>query len=366
MASRLIERLDAQIIQAEDLVERECLKAERAGALARHGLLSDARFALAGVRTQSLRLRAPVLAAWVSLVDGQIDHFDSMAPQAQTKFERAHALARDAGDVDMQALAAAWMAICSFNASNLDAMVAQVREVLALAADDHHSVWVRIGLVLADAFRHAGDDEQSQRWYVKSRQHASAEGDTSMMSALLHNIAAMRAGRIGLDDAFGVAHQADAAQALLEIESTANYDWGSGAAALTAMVPVVRAQLLVVLGRYDEAAALLDAYLVRARQEGMAHREARLLADRAWCHAAQGHQMDALRDARQAQRALAAQYDADDLAAAHARLARVFAAFGRSVDAATHQELADVALAEHRASQKELLVALQAAVSGAP
>ena len=40
-----------------------------------------------------------------------------------------------------------------------------------------------------------------------------------------------------------------ARKALLEAESTANYDWGMGVASLSAMVPVIRAQLLVVLGR---------------------------------------------------------------------------------------------------------------------
>ena len=41
MASRLIERRDAAIVSADDPVQRECLKAERAGALARHGLIME-------------------------------------------------------------------------------------------------------------------------------------------------------------------------------------------------------------------------------------------------------------------------------------------------------------------------------------
>jgi tetratricopeptide (TPR) repeat protein len=362
MASRLIEQLDAAIRQADDLVQRECLKAERAGALARHGLLSDARFALTGVRSQCQRHRSARLNAWVSLVDGQIDHFESVAPTAAAKFQRAHELARDAGLADMQALCAAWLAMCSFNASQLDAMVAQIREVLALAQPEQHSVWVRIGLVLADAFRFAGDDEQSHFWYWKARDHASAEGDTSMISALLYNISAMRSARIGLDDAFGRADAAEAAKALLEAESTANYDWGSGAAALAAMVPLVRAQLLVVLGRHGEAVALFNQHLPRARQEGMAHREARFLADRAWSHLALGQKTDALRDVRQADRLLPTQVDADDMAATHARLSAVLSGCARDADAATHLHRAQSALASHQAEQQTLLTALRQAV----
>jgi hypothetical protein len=91
VSSRLIERLDGAITTAAEPLQREYLKAERAGALARLGLLADARFALSGLRTQNQRHRDTLLAAWIQLVDGQIDHFDSIAPHAAGKFQRAHA-----------------------------------------------------------------------------------------------------------------------------------------------------------------------------------------------------------------------------------------------------------------------------------
>ncbi|MFZ2987309.1 hypothetical protein [Ideonella sp.] len=360
MASRLIERLDQAIAKAEDPVQRECLKAERAGALARHGLLAEARFALTGVRTQSQRHRSALLGAWVSLIDGQIDHFEAVAPKALAKFERAHELADAAADNSMKALASAWMANACFNASNVPAMLGHLRQTLELAPAELHSARARVGLVLADAYRFAGDDERSQAWYLKAREHASAEGDTSMISALLHNISAMRSARISLDDAFGQADRDMAAKALLEAESTANYDWGAGAAALAAMVPVIRAQLLAVLGRHEEAVALFDAYLARARSEGMGHREARFLADRAWCHRNNQRSTEALRDARLAERCLAAQFDADDLAATHARLAQVYAACDRAEEAAAHRARAEQSLAAHRLAQMEMRNALNA------
>ncbi len=52
MSSRLIERLDLAIARADQPVQRECLKAERGGVLARHGMLAEARFVLSGVRAQ--------------------------------------------------------------------------------------------------------------------------------------------------------------------------------------------------------------------------------------------------------------------------------------------------------------------------
>lgn len=365
MASRLVERLDAAIAAAEDPLLRECLKAERAGALARHGMLDDARFALAGLRSQAQRRRNPRLAAWVSLVDGQIDHFVSITPKAMDKFRQAHDLACEAGDGDLQALALAWMATLNFNASRLPAMAAQLREALQLATQQNHAAKARLGLVLADAHRFAGDDSRSQLWYQFAREHAIAEGDTSMMSALLHNISAMRAGRIGLDDCFDRGDMEAAHRALLEAESTANYDWGAGASALKTMVPLqARAQLLVVLGRWDEAVALFDSHLGRAKTEGLAHREARFVAERAWCHLRRDRPREALKDAKQAAKCIDAQFDPDDCAATHARLARVWRELSREDEALQHQALADQALAAYRAEQQRWRDALAQALEG--
>jgi hypothetical protein len=130
------------------------------------------------------------------------------------------------------------------------------------------------------------------------------------------------------------------------------------------MVPVLRAQLLVVLGRYREATELFDVHLARARSEGMAHREARLLADRAWCHVNERRIADALRDARLAELALPKQPDPDDLAAAHGRLASVYARCERALEAEIHAAQAQDALLAHQASQAQMLAALDRALDG--
>ena len=358
VSSRLIERLDGAITAATEPLQREYLKAERAGALARLGLLADARFALSGLRTQNQRHKDTLLAAWIQLVDGQVDHFDTIAPHAATKFQRAFELAESIGHAPMQALASAWLANCAFNASDLPALTRHIANALSLAEPDHHAARARVGLVLADAYRCAGDDANSQTWYLRARAHASADGDSSMISVMLHNISAMRSGQISLADAFGRGDPEQARKALLEAESTANYDWGTGVASLSAMVPLTRAQLLVALGRFDEAARLFDDHLDRARQEGMAQREPRLLADRAWCHVRLGRVSQALADSRAAEAGAAGQPDADDRAAAFARLARIHRHGGREGVADALQAQADQALAEYEAEQARICEAL--------
>ncbi len=348
---RLIERLDSAIGAAADPLQREYLKAERAGAIARLGLLSDARFTLTGLRTQNLRHKDTLLSAWISLVEGQVEHFDAVAPKAVDKFRSALELAETAGNAPMQALVSAWLANCAFNAADVPAMTRHVAAALKLAGPHEHAARARVGLVLADTYRCGGDDAKAQTWYLRARAHASADGDSSMISVMLHNISAMRASQIALADAFGRPNPDLARKALLEAESTANYDWGTGVASLSAMVPVIRAQLLVTLSRFEEAACLFDEHMDRAHQEGMARREARLLADRAWCHVRLGRVAQALADARAAEAGVKGQRDADDRAAAYARLARIHRHDGRDKAAEALQAKADKALAEHEAEQ---------------
>ncbi|MEP6506248.1 MAG: hypothetical protein ABJD97_23125 [Betaproteobacteria bacterium] len=358
--SRLIDRLDAQIAQAEGVFERECLKSRRASALARHGQFSEARFALAGLRSQSQRLRNPVLSAWVALVDGLIDHCESLAPTARDKFRRAYELASTAGDAELHSLTAAWLAMSDFNASDVEATVAHAAEAIRIAPADSHAARARAALVVASAWRVAGDDARAIPWYKVARQHAAAEGDVSLVSVLLHNMAAFQAGRISLDGAFGRADLADAQRVLLEAESTGNYDAGVGNAQLVAEVPLLRAQLMTVLGQYDAAIALFDAQLPRARAEGQVHREARFLADAVFAEVKLGRLDEANKRLRAIQAVLPLMTEHDDIAATQARLAAAARALGRDEQADAHQALAEAALLRHQAEQRRWAQALAA------
>jgi tetratricopeptide (TPR) repeat protein len=359
--SRLLETLDAQIAQAEGVFERECLKSRRAAVLARHGQFSEARFALAGLRSQSQRLRSPVLSAWVAFVDGLIDHSESLAPTARDKFRRAHELASASGDAALQAECAAWLSNSDLNANDVDATVTHAAEAMRLAPEGSHAARARASLVIAGAWRIAGEDDRAQPWYQRARQSAASEGDVSLVSILLHNMAAFQAGRISLDDAFGRADLVDAQRVLLEAESTGNYDAGVGNEQLLAEVPLLRAQLMLVLGRHAAALELFDGQLSRALTQGHVHREARFLADAAFAEVKLGRLDEATRRLRAIQAATPSMTEPDDIAATHARLADVNRALGRTEAAQAHRREADAALARHEAEQKRWSAALRAA-----
>ena len=358
--SRLLERLDAQIAQAEEVFERECLKSRRAAVLARHGQFAEARFALAGLRSQSQRLRHPVLLAWVAFVDGLIEHCESLSPTARAKFKRAYDLASEAGDAELHSLCAAWLSITDLNANDVDATVAHAQEALRVAPADSHAARARAALVVASAWRVAGDDERATPWYKVARQHAATEGDVSLVSVLLHNMAAFQVGRISLEAAFGRADLADAQRVLMEAESTGNYDTGIGNDQLMAEVPLLRAQLMTVLGQYDTAIALFDAQLPRARAQGQVHREARFLADALFAEVQLGRMDEAVKRLRAVNAVLALMTEPDDVAATHARLAASTRAMGKTDQADAHAAQAAAAFEKHRAEQQRWADALAA------
>jgi hypothetical protein len=359
--SRLLERLDAAIARSEDILERECLKSRRAAALARHGHLPQARFALAGLRSQGQRLREPVLAGWIALVEGLIEHCETLAPAARARFRLAREIAHGAGDPGLLAECAAWLANADLNASDADATATHAAEALRVAPADGHAARARAALVAGNAWRFAGDDACAQAWYQRARQHAAAEGDLSLVSIMLHNLTAFQVARIGLHDAFGRADPADAQRALLEADSTGHYDAGVGALNLEEEMPLMRAQLWIVLGRYEPAIALIDDQLPRARRQGDGCREARLQADALFGEARLGRLEEARKRWRLLPPLLPLLADADDLAATHARLAAAAELLDRPDAAAEHRAQAHEALARHEAEQARWAAALEGA-----
>jgi len=359
--SHLIDRLDAQIAQAEGVVERELLKSRRAAVLARYGHMQEARFALAGMRTQSQRLRNPVLAGWVAFVDGLIDHCEALSAGARDKFRRAHELASGAGDALLQAESAGWLAMTELNANDVDSAARHVAEALDVVPADAHAAHARAAMVAGNAWYCAGEESFALPWYKRARQHATEEGDVSLVSMLLYDMAVFRAHAISLEAAFGRPDVTEAQRSLLEAESTGNYDANIGNAQLAAQVPLLRAQLLVVIGRHEEAVAVIDATLASVRDDSLARREAWFHADAAFAEVQLGRLDEAAKRLRLLAAALPRTSDDDDLAAAHARAACVMRALGRQGQAEAHAREAEVALARFRAEQQRWAHALRAA-----
>lgn len=369
MASRLLARLDVAIAKTRDPVANACLRAERAGFLARQGRLDEARRTIDDLHARfSLRPHAAV-SAWLALAEGLRDHFGALAPSARDRLQRAHALSAAAQLAPLHALAAAWLAHMDFVQHEMTQMAGHLAEALRTAAPDHHSARSRACLVAAYAYHFAGRLDRAKPWYDRARQHALADGDDAALSALMYNRATMQGNNARLAAAFGRDDRMDhadlAREALMGADCSASFEAGIGGESLAYLNPTLQAQVLASNGQAAQALALYERWFDAATRDGLRRLRPCFLADMAWCKLQLGRDDDARADLAAALDDLkAVTCETDDRVVANARLAQVLDALGDGAQAAALRERAQRDLAMHRAEQARLAALLDDALAG--
>jgi tetratricopeptide (TPR) repeat protein len=366
MPSRLLTQLAARIAATADPVEAACLRAQRSIYLARQGKRDEAEAIVRAIRDEFGRAPSAVVTAWISLAEALNHFYSNPGPQAMDRLKRADALSRAMNHPVLVPLCAAWLAHMEFNANHMEAMLQHAGEALRLAQPVHHAALARVSLVIADAFHFAGRFDLAKEWYAAVRDHALAEGDDAMISAMLHNIATFRANNVRLSDAFGAKDTGLAARAMLEAESTKNFDIGIGTTSLSLFVPLLRAQLLTIEGRYADALELFEGNLGDAETQGMARLLTSFHADCAWCNVNLGKAEESRRNIEKAVALAGNRCDPDDLATSYARIAMVLQALGQAKEATEYELLSFQYLGLHTTSQVTLLGLLLESLPNTP
>lgn len=351
MKSRLLNNLDTAIAAATQPVQADCLRAERAGLLARQGQMAEARTVLSSLQAQYTRQPNLSVSAWLSLAEGFVSYFSDLNRGARDKISRAYALGTAARDTRLRALSVAWIAHIDYVDHDLEAMTRHIVECFELAEPEHHAARARACLVVAQAYHYGGRFDSAQPWYAKTRQHANSEGDEAMLSAVMHNMAGLLANESRQTVLRGVEDDAVTRRAMLGVESTGNFDALVGTGSLDALVPLLRAQVCSLQGRWADAVALYEAHFSDGLLQGLDRMRAFLGADLAWCRLQLGQTERALKDALAADVAASHDRDVDDRAAAHSRLAQVFAQLGQAELAARHKAQADIDWRTHERDQ---------------
>lgn len=358
-------QLDAAIAAASQPVQADCLRAERAALLARHGQLAEARTVISALQAQYARVPHPLVSAWVSLAEGLTSYFSELSRTAHDKFRRTYAVSAATRDNRLHALAAAWLAHMDYTEYDFDAMGRHVAEALQLAGPDDHGARARACLVVALAYHFGGRFEAAQPWYAKARLHASAEGDEAMLSAIMYNMAGLLADQSRQAVINGVQDPAAVRRAMLSLETASNLDALVGIASLNALVPLHRARVCALQGRWAEAVALYEAHFSDGLLQGLDRMRASLGADLAWCRLQLGQTEQAAKDANAAAVAVAQDRDVDDRASAHSRLAQVFEQLGQRETAARHRAQADLDWRAHERDQAKAVAVIEKAVEAA-
>jgi len=341
VVSRLLARLDTAIARTRNPVELACLRAERAGFLGRHGQVELAKQQLSEIQRQFTRQPHVAVSGWLALAEGQLDHYSRLSGSAHDRFQRAYALSSAAQLQPLKALSAAWLAHACDVRCERARMVQLAAEALTLAAPDDHGARWRACLTVGTSYHFAGRLDLAQPWYGAARQHALADGDEVALSAVVYNQAGIRSDQARLASAFGEGLGAEALHAVMNTESAGRFDQAIGLLSLDWLVPLLRAQLLVLESRFTEALDLFEQHGARAEAEWRERMEPCLYADRAWCLLKTGREAEAREEALAAAEALtSAPCETDDRALAHARLAQLFEALGDAERAAAHKAAA--------------------------
>jgi hypothetical protein len=356
--SRLLLRLEGDIKSARSTFAADCLRAERAGYLARLGQFDEVRVELAALHERYDPRPNVEISAWLNLVEGLVIFSKEMGSAASDKIRRAHALSSAAGLGRLRALSAAWLAHMDFLRADIDAMSIHVREALTLAEKSQYSARARASLVVAQGYHQGGRLDLALPWYFAARENSIAEGDDATVSALMHNMAWLRASNLRQAEILGTPTTGENDHALLSAQSTAHYDLLVGVVSLQAHVPILRAKLLASDGQPAEALILFDNYLNTAVREGMGRLHADLVADRAWCKLKMGRVNEARKDAALAESSIDPDGQFDDRGFAHSRLIDVFSMLGESRAVLVHQERASAAWHGHINFQKLIVNSL--------
>lgn len=363
--SRLLKQLEKDIAAATSPMAGAAARAKRAMLLARHGAVTEAREALTALHQLSFQHPHPEIGAWLHMAEGLMSYYNGfVAQQAWDRIQRAHAIAATLPAlIEVRVLASAWLAQLAFIRHDPAALVEHAKRCLDEALPAHNVAMARVSMAMGVGWHYAGDIEAAQRWYIRARRHAAVEGDDASLSALMFNMAGMRASQLRRESLSGQAPRGP--ELLLTVDSMHHFDEAVGAQMMADLTPVLRAQVLTMQGGYDEARRLYEEHLPQAMSLGLERLGSSLLSDLAWCRANLGQHEHALHQAREAEIELDPDCELDDRAITHSRLAQTFRLLGETADADRHQTLADEAwrqFAEQQQQWRDLLAgsALQA------
>ena len=356
--SRLELRLETEISTATSGLEADCKRAELAAYRVRLGRVEEAELTLKELRERYAAHPHVAISAWLNLVEGLVGHFGDMDPGSRDKILRAHALSSAAGLLPMRALTAAWLAHFDYLEVRVESMALHISVALDLSTKTHHGARSRVSLVVAQAYHVSGRMNTALNWYMTARDHATSDGDDATISALMHNMAWLRAHELRRRFFLEQDEDVSTKHALLGAESTGNFDNYIGAVSLSSLIPLLRAQILSVSGRELDALEIYERHLLPELNKGMRRLQADLVADMAWCRLSTGQTSRARQDAAAAALMIDPAGHFDDRALAHSRLAQIFCALEDFEISAFHRRLAFDAWAGHALLQQRIVESL--------
>lgn len=351
---RSIQLIDEKIRSCQDSSERFVLFAKRAGGLASHSYISEAKSTVAELRQLNINFD-PRLTGWINFSEGLIEHFETLDnKKAKNKFNRGLLVSQMVSDRELAGACAAWVAHCDFVDGKIGLVAINIINSFEWSLRDEHETRGRASMVLADAFNAVDQISTSRFWFRAARNHASQAGNIAMQNVMLFNIAAYSVSRLTLDDCTLGASPSDRQRTAMEVASASNLNTALGISELPTMVPTMQAELHIVNRKWDQAIAIFETHPSRILQNSPSRLIPKLIAQRAWCHANLGNLAAAEEDLNRALEIRASCTDDDDLAVLLFKLSRVGELIGKPEIASSCLDAAKGHLSLFRTHQEQI------------
>lgn len=331
-------QLDIQIHGASSSLVADCKRAELAAYRARLGHFNLAAESLALLKKRNEKSPHVELSVWIHLADGILAYFSNVGVSRTDGVKRAHALSAATGLTELRAICSAWLAQWAYAKLDIKTLEMCVREAFQAAGPNNYAARSRASLVVAQGLHLAARPDLAQYWYGKCREHAINDHDDVTVSALMHNMTWLRMLSMRQVLLTGIGDISVGRHALMSAESTAHFDHLHGDSSWDELKPLLRAQIVSLQGKADDALSLYDKHLSGGK--GLQRIQANLLADKAWCHIQLGQSKEAKVCADLACANLVEETQTDDRAATHSWLALVYEALEDSATAQHHRVIA--------------------------
>jgi hypothetical protein len=257
--NRLLQQIADQLAMESDSFKRAELRARQAWYYARTGDFDGSRAIVADLRKTYGDGRSGRVTAFMMIAEALTAHFESLDGQAMDRIKRAQLLGRAMGDREVLSLSTAWRAHMEFEVSDFAAAASSLTGALEAAEKSHYAARSRCAAVLHNAFAYLGDRTAAQKWFLRGREHALAEGDQATVDALLHNKAVCGVAYLWIQKCLGTEVGDRTVLARTELNSARNLELLVQVKALTSYTDLAEARLLMLEGSFGEAKKWLEA-----------------------------------------------------------------------------------------------------------
>lgn len=282
--SRMRQDIERQITEATTDNLRWASQLRLVQYLARSGQLEKAREIASVVRHQSGTQQTVEVLALLNVAESLLAFYDGRRSLAVDKIRRAEAIGMAGGArPETMAVAFSWDAHFQRNDNRLDALTVALSHCLRYCSKDNSEAISRLSLVVADAYQQVGDTDSAGKWYRAAHAHALVCGDNSLIAALIHNRAALRLFSARVAMAAGEPPAVDDYTIALEEASARSYESLVRTHSLAWFLDLIRGQVYMLQGRYEEALALLEGERVLRCSLSWREGNAMRMADVAFC-----------------------------------------------------------------------------------